>query len=45
MSNKIYNILENELKKVSKFCDLEGNLNKSAIQTAALNFDRKRTII
>ena len=39
MLNKVYEELEKELKKVSRFCDSEGNVNKSAVQTSALNFD------
>lgn len=39
MFNKIYEELEKELKKVSRFCDSEGNVNKSVVQTSALNFD------
>ena len=39
MFNKIYTELEKELKKVSRFCDSDGNINKSMVQTSALNFD------
>lgn len=39
MLNKVYEELEKELKKVSRFCDSESNVNKSAVQTSALNFD------
>ncbi len=36
---EVNNILETELKKVSKFVDDDGNLIKSSVQTAALNMD------
>jgi adenine-specific DNA-methyltransferase len=36
---EVNNVLEQELKKISKFVDDEGVLLKSAIQTAALNMD------
>ena len=38
---EVNNVLEQELKKISKFVDDEGVLLKSAIQTAALNMDEE----